>query len=96
MAARGAKSGWGAIYTYWQTGSESNGTYLTKLDTWDKSITVEKLLGPIHDAGAMQSNVLLARLMRRTAVRGIGSVVSCARTKTQFLFFTGELPDSCE
>ena len=76
--------------------SESNGTYQTKLDAWHKLITVDKLLGPIHDAGAMQSNVLLARLMRRTTVRGIGSVVSCARTKTQSIFFTGGLPDSCE
>jgi hypothetical protein len=58
-------------------------------DAWHKSITVDTLLTPTHDSGAIRSNVLLARLMRRMSVCEFGSVVPCSRTEKQFICCAG-------
>jgi hypothetical protein len=46
-----------------------------KIYAWHKSIIVDTLLTPTQDPGAIRSNVLLARLMRRMSVCEFGSVV---------------------
>jgi hypothetical protein len=48
---------------------------LTKSTRWHKSIIVDRVSTPTHDPGAIRSNVLLARLMRRMSVCEFGSVV---------------------
>jgi hypothetical protein len=47
------------------------------------------LLSPTHDSGAIRSNILLARLMRRMSVCEFGFVVPSARTKNQFICCAG-------
>ena len=60
---------------------------LTTIDAANRSSST--LLSPTHDSGAIRSNILLARLMRRMSVCEFGFVVPCARTKTQFIFCAG-------
>ena len=60
---------------------------LTTIDAANRSSST--LLSPTHDSGAIRSNILLARLMRRMSVCEFGFVVPCVLLKPSSSFVQG-------
>ena len=61
---------------------------LTKIDALANRSS-STLLSPTHDSGAIRSNILLARLMRRMSVCEFGFVVPCVLLKPSSSFVQG-------